>query len=108
MFVLVVVVVDLLTLPPLLVTVFVVVVLLLLLPLFDGLMFVAGVIVAAGDEVVLLVVLVVLVVFVVFVDSPGHAAPNKPNVKTAERAITFFISIKFSCLLQRMYIYFIV
>ena len=35
----------------------------------------------------------------------GQAAPNKPNVKTAERAITFFISIKFSCLLQRMYIY---
>jgi hypothetical protein len=40
--------------------------------------------------------------------SPGQAAPNKPNVKTAERAITFFISIKFSCLLQRMYTYFIV
>jgi hypothetical protein len=38
----------------------------------------------------------------------GQAAPNKPNVKTAERAITFFISIKFSCLLQRMYIYLIV
>jgi len=35
----------------------------------------------------------------------GQAAPNNPNVKTAERAITFFISIKFSCLLQRMYIY---
>jgi len=34
--------------------------------------------------------------------SLGQAAPSKPNVKTAERAITFFISIKFSCLLQRM------
>jgi hypothetical protein len=34
--------------------------------------------------------------------SLGQAAPNKPNVKTAERAITFFISIIFSCLLQRM------
>ena len=37
----------------------------------------------------------------------GQAAPNKPNVKTAERAITFFISIKFSCLLQRMYIFYL-
>ena len=37
--------------------------------------------------------------------SLGQAAPNKPNVKTAERAITFFISIIFSCLLQRMYVY---
>jgi hypothetical protein len=62
-------------------------------------------------------VVVVVVVFDVFLGafvavfvllSPGQAAPNKPNVKTAERAITFFISIKFSCLLQRMYIYFIV
>ena len=35
----------------------------------------------------------------------GQAAPNKPNVKTAERAITFFISIKFSCLLQRIYLF---
>jgi hypothetical protein len=60
------------------------------------------------------VVLVVVTVFdvflgalalLVFVGSLGQAAPNKPNVKTAERAITFFISIKFSCLLQRMYIY---
>ena len=76
-------------------------------PLFDGLIVAAGVMVLAGDEVVfvLLVELVVLVVFVVFVASLGQAAPNKPNVKTAERAITFFISIIFSCLLQRIYIY---
>jgi hypothetical protein len=74
-----------------------------------------------GEALVVVVVFVVVVVVVVelplvdvvvvllvelpatFVfDSPGQAAPNKPNVKTAERAITFFISIKFSCLLQRM------
>ena len=53
--------------------------------------------------VTLLTELPVLVVFAPL--SPGQAVPNKPNVKTAERAITFFISIKFSCLLQRMYIY---
>ena len=51
--------------------------------------------------VTLLVELPVLVVFAPL--SPGQAVPSKPNVKTAERAITFFISIKFSCLLQRMY-----
>lgn len=67
-----------------------------------------GLIVAAGVAVLVvveLVLLVELVVLVVFDDSPGQAAPNKPNVKTAERAITFFISIIFSCLLQRIYIY---
>jgi hypothetical protein len=93
---------------PLVVVVFVVLVVVddPLLLVFDVFDVEAGVIVDIGDEVVfvLLVVLVVLVVVLVF-DSPGHAAPNKPNVKTAERAITFFISIKFSCLLQRMYIY---
>ncbi len=86
------------------VVVVLVVLLVLLPPLVVGL--IAGVMVDAGDEVVvLLVVLVVFVVFVVFDDSPGQAAPNKPNVKTAERAITFFISIIFSCLLQRNYLY---
>ncbi len=90
----------------------------------------------AGLVLVMFVVVLVVVVFVVVVEPPlfvvvfvvvdvfdmfagllvllvfdgvsGQAAPNKPNVKTAERAITFFISIKFSCLLQRMYTYFIV
>jgi len=62
-------------------------------------------VVFAGDEVVFAGLALVLLVF----DGvSGQAAPNKPNVKTAERAITFFISIIFSCLLQRMYIYFIV
>lgn len=63
----------------------------------------AGVMVDAGDEAGLLVF--ALLVAVLVFDSPGQAAPNKPNVKTAERAITFFISIIFSCLLQRIYIY---
>jgi hypothetical protein len=71
--------------------------------------------VLAGDVVVTVFVVTVFVtvfvtvllafdvVLLVFVLSPaGQAAPNKPNVKTAERAITFFISIIFSCLLQRM------
>jgi hypothetical protein len=53
-------------------------------------------------------VLAGLFVLLVLVLLSGQAVPNKPNVKTAERAITFFISIIFSCLLQRMYIYFIV
>jgi hypothetical protein len=84
------------------------VLLMLLLP-FD----IAGVAVLAGAGVEVLAGavfagLLVLVVLLVLVPSLGQAAPNKPNVKTAERAITFFISIKFSCLLQRMYIYFIV
>ena len=75
-------------------------------------------VVVVVTELVVVTVLPLVVVFVVrltelvtvfvFVDSPGQAAPNKPNVKTAERAITFFISIKFSCLLQRIYIYLIV
>ncbi len=103
----VVVVVDLFMLPPLLVVELVVVVLLLFLPLFDGLILVAGVIVDAGDVAGLLTFVFVFVAVLVLV-SPGQAAPNKPNVKTAERAITFFISIKFSCLLQRMYVYLIV
>jgi hypothetical protein len=78
-------------------------------PVFD-----IGDMVAAGDEVVMVLVVVlvtvlvtvlVLLVFALLVfDSPGQAAPNKPNVKTAERAITFFISIIFSCLLQRMFL----
>ncbi len=86
------------------VVVLVVVVLLLLPPPFDGLIFVAGVMVDAGDEVVVLFVFALLVAVLVL-SPPGQAAPNKPNVKTAERAITFFISIIFSCLLQRMYVY---
>lgn len=67
----------------------------------------AGVIDDAGDAVFAGFVALVLppLVAVLVFDSPGQAAPNKPNVKTAERAITFFISIIFSCLLQRMYIY---
>jgi hypothetical protein len=65
----------------------------------------AGV-VAAGD--MLVAGLFVLFAAVFVLSEPGQAAPNKPNVKTAERAITFFISIIFSCLLQRMYVYFIV
>jgi len=64
----------------------------------------AGVAVLAGAAFVFLGAFVLLV----FDGVSGQAAPNKPNVKTAERAITFFISIIFSCLLQRMYIYFIV
>jgi hypothetical protein len=70
---------------------------------FDGLLI--GVMVDAGDEVVVLFAFVLALVAVLVFDSPGQAAPNKPNVKTAERAITFFISIIFSCLLQRIYIY---
>lgn len=66
----------------------------------------AGVMVDAGVAVLLAFVFVFVAVLVLV--SPGQAAPNKPNVKTAERAITFFISIKFSCLLQRMYVYLIV
>ena len=65
----------------------------------------AGVMVLAGAEVLAGFVVFVLLAAVFTFDSPGQAAPNKPNVKTAERAITFFISIKFSCLLQRMYVY---
>jgi hypothetical protein len=63
----------------------------------------AGVMVLTGAVLTGFVFVLLAAVFV-FV-SPGQAAPNKPNVKTAERAITFFISIKFSCLLQRMYVY---
>jgi hypothetical protein len=72
--------------------------------------FVVVVFVVVVTPFALLVVVVVLLTelpeLVTFAPlSPGQAAPNKPNVKTAERAITFFISIKFSCLLQRMYMY---
>jgi hypothetical protein len=52
--------------------------------------------------VVVVVLLTELPVLLTLAPLSGQAAPNKPNVKTAERAITFFISIKFSCLLQRM------
>lgn len=51
----------------------------------------AGV-VAAGLAVLAGLVLVLFAAVFVF-DSPGQAAPNKPNVKTAERAITFFIRL---------------
>ena len=74
---------------------------------FVDVVFTAAVFVGIGVEagVAGLVVFVFVLVVVLVFDSPGQAAPNKPNVKTAERAITFFISIIFSCLLQRMYIY---
>lgn len=101
----VVVVVDLLTFPLVFVVVLVVVVLLLLPPPFDGLVFVAGDMFAAGDVFVIGDLFAFALVAVLVFASPGQAAPNKPNVKTAERAITFFISIIFSCLLQRMYVY---
>ena len=85
---------------------FVVVVVLLVLvelPVFAGLMVAIGVAVFAGATFAGLLALPLPALF--DVPPSGQAAPNKPNVKTAERAITFFISIKFSCLLQRMYIY---
>ena len=96
---------DFVVLPLVVEFVVVVVVEELLLLLFDiGLVVVAGV-VAAGDAVLAGLVVFALFVAVLVFDSPGQAAPNKPNVKTAERAITFFISIIFSCLLQRMFIF---
>ncbi len=38
----------------------------------------------------------------------GQAAPNKPNVKTAERAITFFIRLYSPVFFKECYVYFIV
>jgi len=76
---------------------------LLVLLVFAGVIVAAGV-VAAGVAVATGLLTLVPVLLLLAAGS-GQAAPNKPNVKTAERAITFFISIKFSCLLQRMYVY---
>src|SRR6185369_10820849 len=45
----------------------------------------------AGDETVFVFDLAALLGALVLPASLGQAAPNKPNVKTAERAITFFI-----------------
>ena len=57
----------------------------------------------AGDVVVTVLVTVFVTVLVdvflaelvavLVLSGPGQAAPNKPNVKTAERAITFFIRL---------------
>ena len=101
---LVVVVVELdlvvVTLPFAFVVVVVLVPVVVLPPVFAGLIVAAGVV--AGVVAGLLTLAGALLLLAA---GSGQAAPNKPNVKTAERAITFFISIKFSCLLQRMYIY---
>ena len=88
-------------LPLLLVVVLVLLLFVVLLVTFAGVeagVVAAGVAVFAG-------LLALLGALLLFAAGSGQAAPNKPNVKTAERAITFFISIKFSCLLQRMYVY---
>lgn len=64
---------------------------------FDGL--IAGLIVAIGDAVLAGIVVFIglfileLLAVLTFTSVLGQAAPNNPNVKTAERAITFFISI---------------
>ena len=89
------------TLPLALVVVVVFDVVVVVLPLLGAIVG-AGVAVFAG---VTFAGLLALPLAALFDAGSGQAAPNKPNVKTAERAITFFISIKFSCLLQRMYIY---
>ena len=93
------------TLPLALVVVVVLDVVVDVLPVLAGLMVAIGVAVFAGAT---LAGFVLPLPALFDVPPSGQAAPNKPNVKTAERAITFFISIKFSCLLQRMYIYLIV
>jgi hypothetical protein len=89
---------------PLALVVVVVLDVVVVLPVLAGLIVAIGVAVFAG---VTFAGLLTLPVLPALFDVPpsGQAAPSKPNVKTAERAITFFISIKFSCLLQRMYIY---
>lgn len=91
--VLVVVVVFVLVVLPVVVELLVELLTVVLPPLFDGLLIgdIAGL--DAGDAVFAGLVVFALLVAVLVFDSPGQAAPNKPNVKTAERAITFFIRL---------------